>query len=1104
MSRWWGSPSGWKSWFPAVAIAFAVCASVASAATLQHFDLPAGDAVKTVQLLARQSGLQVLAPNADLQGVRTNAVNGDFEPVEALRRMLQGTGLHISQTDANTVTVTRAAPGPSSQTPAQPPANTQAGPTSASSTAQAQTLEAVVVTGTRIPRPGYDTLEAAIVTDDQQIRRRGYTNVIQALNDTPGFVNSGVNQVGTDQGTFNAGQNFADFFGLGSQRTLTLVNSHRFVSSNPATYSGNAASPGQQVDLNLIPIGLIDRVETVAIGGAPIYGADAIAGTVNVILKDHYQGAEITGQYGISDRDDARSRTVSAVFGTDFAQGRGNVAAAIQYNRQDGIVLGSRAGLHYELPNLLGTPSANLVTNDLVYSGMSEGGLPVNPNTFDFIRDPSGTPLQFAANQLVPYITGDPLNGLGPYLISDGGDGVRMANHFSLLTPVERKLFTGLAHYDFTPNLTAFVEADWAHTKGEELSEVAAFASPYITGTAIPVSIDNPYLTPQARAELVANGVGDSFLLARNFSDLLDRGGLDKNETDLDRVVAGLKGRFTLFGQSANWDMSLNYGRSRGVTDQKYIDNDRFLQAIDAVEDPSGNIVCRSGGDCVPFDLFGVDAFSDAAAAYVLDPARAVSINTQRDLTANLNSSLPFRISTQPIDYNIGFEYRRESGAFRPDAVLQSGNTFVGLDIASPYVPTSGAYHTREVYGEISAPIISKDQDLAIVKSFSLDAAARYVDNSIAGGATTWSVGGRFAPRLPGVLDGLLFRGVYTRSIRAPAITELFSGASSVREGLDDPCDARFYQEGDNPDVRARNCTTALAPFGVTPADFNSTTFGLSPIGTNSGNPDLKNEKAKSWSAGIVYQPPAIPDLRLAADWSDIDLRDAIQALDINTLLAACYDSPDYPNTEACSAFQRLPPSETGPGSPNPSRVPGDIANGYHSGFINTGGIRFSGLIVSAEYGLDLARWMPNRENAGRIEVQAKILHNNRYDFQAIPGGPVEKDAGSVAIPKWSGQINLGYVNDRVETQLQALYTGPAKNQLLSTSADIPDVDNLVGSYWKYNGSVTLRFNDHLRTQFVVNNIFDRKLTPAELFSHAYGTYDLIGRTYLWSVTVDL
>ncbi|HJU25968.1 MAG TPA: STN domain-containing protein, partial [Rhodanobacteraceae bacterium] len=199
MNRWSRTPSGWKTWLAAVAAALALCAGVSSAATLRHFDLPAGEAVKTVQLLARQSGLQVLAPNADLQGVRTNAVSGDFEPIEALRRMLRGTGLHFSQTDANTVTITRAEPA--SRSPARSGPGTQAAPAPASSSAQAQTLEAVVVTGTRIPRPGYDTLEAAIVTDDHQIRRRGYTNVIQALNETPGFVSSGVNQVGTDQGT---------------------------------------------------------------------------------------------------------------------------------------------------------------------------------------------------------------------------------------------------------------------------------------------------------------------------------------------------------------------------------------------------------------------------------------------------------------------------------------------------------------------------------------------------------------------------------------------------------------------------------------------------------------------------------------------------------------------------------------------------------------------------------------------------------------------------------------------------------------------------------------------------------------------------------------
>src|SRR5690606_16072684 len=148
-------------------------------------------------------------------------------------------------------------------------------------------------------------------------------------------------------------QTFVNFFGLGSQRTLTLVNGRRFVSSNTVSGSGGATSPGSQVDLNVIPAGLVDRIETVAIGGAPVYGADAIAGTVNVILKDDFEGAQATLQYGLTDRGDAESFTARALMGGNFADGRGNAVVALEHNEQKGILLSSRMPFRYLVPNPL-------------------------------------------------------------------------------------------------------------------------------------------------------------------------------------------------------------------------------------------------------------------------------------------------------------------------------------------------------------------------------------------------------------------------------------------------------------------------------------------------------------------------------------------------------------------------------------------------------------------------------------------------------------------------------------------------------------------------------------------------------------------------------
>lgn len=170
-------------------------------------------------------------------------------------------------------------------------------------------IEAVQVTGSRIFRAGFDTLEPATVVTREKIEQRGITNIADALNEIPGF-GTGVTPEG-GQSTFGVGVNFVNRLGLGTNRTLSLINGRRVVTSNPGTIFGPAA-PGVQVDLNAIPAQLVERIENIAIGGAPTYGSDAIAGVVNVITRRDYEGAEVSATYGITDRDDNQRKSLSA------------------------------------------------------------------------------------------------------------------------------------------------------------------------------------------------------------------------------------------------------------------------------------------------------------------------------------------------------------------------------------------------------------------------------------------------------------------------------------------------------------------------------------------------------------------------------------------------------------------------------------------------------------------------------------------------------------------------------------------------------------------------------------------------------------------------
>ena len=1092
----------------AIGLGSALAAAPAFAQERRSFDLPPQEASGAIRAAAEQSGLQIMAPEDDLRGVRTQAVRGSYEAIEAVRLMFEGTGLEVVASGEDSVTVRRPrapAPGPAASGDAPAPGD------------QTVELDRVEVTGTRIDRAGFDTLQAAMVTTGDEIDRRGYTNVGQALEDTPGFGPSASSPVGAEPSTLGVAQTFVNFFGLGSQRTLTLVNGRRFVSSNTVAGAGGAAAPGSQVDLNVIPAGLVERVETVAIGGAPVYGSDAIAGTVNVILKENFEGAQASVQYGITDRGDAESYSVRGLFGGNFADDRGNAVISTEYHRQHGLRLADRMPFRYLLPNPDDTGPADgiasrIVVDDLRYALFTEGGLPYDNQLepllgFDlpglvlppfytrgnYIYDSDGTPLQFGADgELVPYVPGITVQeALGAPILAEGGDGVNPADHFGLLAPSERTLFNALGHFDIAPSLRAFVETTYVRTEGVEQSELYQYAAPAVGGPTLRFSADNPFLSERSRAILAENGL-EAFNLSRNLNDVVDR---TPGETALDlyRFVGGLKGEFEVFDSSWSWDLSYNYGRSESVSSITYIDPERLLRAIDATTDGSGAIVCASGGDCVPINLFGAGNASAEAIDWISDRGRATSLNTQRVLTANLAGAFPIGLA-EPLQFNLGAERRTESGSFDPDATLERGNVLVDPGAGS-FEGIEGSYRTTEFYGELVAPLISESQQLWFAKALSLEAAARHVDNSLTGSDVTWSMGARFSPRLPGWGDGLVLRGVYTHAIRSPAITELFLGAAPVAGGIDDVCNAQNYNRGANPAVREANCRAALAAVGVAdPAAFESTTGAVSAFGTRSGNVDLMNETADSWSLGFVYQPTALPGFRLAMDWSDISLEDGIQNLDISALLAACYDSANYPDEPACANFERLT-AEQAAAQPGAVRTAGDIANGYRTGFVNTSSLDFSGLIGAAEYRFDLG--------PGSMRVGSKLSYTHKYEIVAQPGVPVEDVVGTFGVPEYRANLSTSYTQGGLELDLQALWTSSVVRDLDATEEDLPSEVNHIDDYWRFNATVAYWFGDHVKAQLAIQNLFDQQVPYAAQVSRSFGAYDPIGRTYLLRLSVS-
>jgi len=546
-----------------------------------------------------------------------------------------------------------------------------------------------------------------------------------------------------------------------------------------------------------------------------------------------------------------------------------------------------------------------------------------------------------------------------------------------------------------------------------------------------------------------------------------------------------VKGTVELAGQSFKWDAALNYGRSRTRSELFYIDRGRLLAAADAIRAPAGNIVCAGGSPgCVPIDLFGLARESPAAIDYVSNIGAAVSTNTQRVATLNLGSDFALGRS-EPLSLNIGYEHRQEDADFDPDALLRAGDFSL-----PPITAVNGSFKTHEAYGEALIPVILPAAQLPGIRRLSVEGAARYVDNSLAGADTTWSVGTHLEPRLGKWSEGLSLRGVLAHSVRAPAATELFLPPSTGRTTAQDPCDSRYFRSGPNPGVRAANCTAALAPFGVTPGQFTSLIVDNPRDGIEgAGNLHLHNETADSWSAGFVDHPSTLPNLTLAADWIHIHLQSGIENLALTPLLEACYDSPAFPGPAACSAFTRGSGLQAGQ------------ITAYRSGFINAGSLEFSGLLGRIDYSLELSRLSPPWRSAGSLRLALQVAHIARFRQDVIAG--VSDDLrGEVGYPDYKLSWDIQYRGSRFDVLLRTTWTSPVK---LDNSASLETLPiNAVGSYSL--SSLTLGFDmtPRLRAQLLINNLFDRGppaatvLQPTDISRRAY---DRIGRTFALSLS---
>ena len=941
--------------------------------------------------------------------------------------------------------------------------------------------EGIVITGSRIPRPDLDGTSPVTVIGAAEVEQTGTTRVEDLVNSLP--------QVFAGQSAFisngASGTATVNLRGLGSSRTLVLVNGRRLQPGDPSLPSA---------DLNQIPAALIQRVDLSTGGASSIYGADAVAGVVNFILNTDFEGVDATSQISFYQHENNNDTAiVDALNRRNFGYPGGNVADGFGWNSNLTVGTGLADGRGH-VTAYFGYRQVNpVLQRDRDYSACSLSG------TFadGFACGGSSTTPQGRFSDFG--ISDSPFN----FTIANGGQAFRPyrgatdaynfapANYFQ--RPDKRYTAGFFGRYEVDPAAEVYTEFMFMDDRSvAQIAESGTFFADQIT-----LQCNNPLLTAtQVQQLCTARGVDpaagsvDLFIGKRNVE-----GGPrqdDLRHTSF-RGVLGLRGQIS---EQANirYDAYLQYGTT--IFAETYLNDlsaSRIVKALDAVRDPAtGNIVCRSalnGTDpaCVPYNLFrgqGVvgnvaNGITQGALNYISTPGFQRGDTKEYIASGFVSGELGSLSGSDPITLVVGAEYRKEQLQRNVDVAFATGDL---TGQGGPIQDVRGKFHLAEGFAEARIPIL---QDRPGFNNLELDLSGRVSDYSTIGTVYTYAAGGEYSP-----FPGFKFRGGYNRAVRAPNVIELFSPSNVALFGGTDPC------AGATPTFTQAQCANT----GVTAAQYGN--VAASPANQYNqfigGNPNLNEEKADTYTAGVVYDGRGgiLRGLVLKADYFDIKVQNAISTIGAQNTLNQCGLTGD---PQFCSLIVR------GPG--------GNLFTGQTGFVINTnqniGAISTRGVDVGASYSLPVF--------GGRLGLD----FNGTYliDLKTDTGIPTTTGDGKFDCvgfhgticgtpnPKWRHTLRATYdPTDGVGLGFRWRHFSRARLDELSGDPDLGQMDPTttanIKSYDFFDGSVKFDVGDHYGLTVGVNNILDKQ---PPIIGNEFGTaggntyaetYDPIGRYF--------
>jgi iron complex outermembrane receptor protein len=1013
----------------AVAVALTAPAPVAAQERPRSFDVPRQPASSGIRMLASQAGIQVIVTSAAVRGRHTRAVRGKMTARAAFDRLLAASGLAL-RSFADGVAVVDIAPAP----PEPPPPPT------------------IVVTGQRLN----DTEQTAL-TPQRSVRmdeaeRLGRVTLHDALMRDPAIAAGGGLSSAFGQ-SWDAGIATVSLRNLGASRSLALVDGRRRV-------AGSARS--MAIDVNMIPAAMVDRVE-ITTGAAPIHGADSIAGTINIVTKRRVDGVVVSGTSGVSQRGDAAARSASLAAGSGFAGGRGSIVLGGTYSQIDPLRFGQRYDRYVNsVANPANTGADDGIPDRLTVRDFRQIYYAYEPS---FFFEGNSYLIDRGAPRIAGYTT--PLYD-GEFSYGDGGDGRNLRDHDQLRGGLEALAALARVQYEFDGGLRYQGGIDFGQSRYQGIASIPLHRDDsrptWFNGAGGAVArLDNPLLPPALRQFMLANGLTE-LAISRTYGNFpVMRERHDRRSLTLSQSLAGP----LIAGMS--WKAWLQYGQATdAVTTSNIPRAAQWVAARDVIADPvTGLPVCRDAAaraaGCVPLDIFGQDAPSDALRSYVLGSRHERRTTSQTLFGAEVAGPVAALPGGDALVV-LGLEHRRDTLVTRDDPLMASEFS-IGMGGYPPHPDLDVAAQVFELYGRVALPLL---RERPLVHRLEVEGSFRYSRHSIAGGTMGWQLAGAWSPA-----EGVGFRAARSRSVRAPDFGELYEPAI-VRElgSISDPCEAADYYQ--NP-VRTANCRA----LGIATPLID---FKLGPFVTTEGNPDLVPETADSLTLGLMLQPHFLPQFKAAIDYWDIRIADAIVQYSDRQVMNLCVDLPTIDNV-FCRSIDR------------------DPADGHVDAIrirqVNAARMRASGVDMSASYQSQVG------QGTVRLGITGSYLLRQRIEtLRGVPAGNID-DAGDWRHPRFRATVLATYATGPLSVSLDTRFISAGKLDASAQSAEAYD-DNRIPPVVYNDLSLRVAVNARVEVGGGISNVLNT--SPPYMYSiYNNGTlYDNIGRYFYIRTKVKL